>query len=502
MIKKWGFFKSRSLPTEFGALWLLRITMVVPLVLSLAFQPLFAYAQTPSPSPNMKELLAKYGKPCNIPFEKQTPAIKEQCSAIKMAKTTIGIESAKMAISTAALIALITLTATAPINPGAIAACNGLGYGVMASNTAMDIGGIVANAKEKKKLEQSLDASSIMTPLTGRAAGILMQQLLGKNMTKKAAQDAANKAAVEASSKGTQAVTEASNKATKEAVKSVCKGHAISVGFDLLGITTSLTTAIMAKQSAQKTVDELGKSLSETTEIDPRIPSFNNGLTHTGSSKVNMPSAVVENVESKDDGSAGSDAAKAALNALGVSKQANQLLSKALGQDLAKFAANAPTDPSKMSNYVSGALGLGSAGAAAIDRTKDKLQEIAKKNGLLEKLGMGYASVGKNAPSSDSSDPDFNKMMKDMMKALNPGEEESAQNAGEDPAEAAFRRMELLPPEKIEANKDISLFARIGFRYRKALPKVDELNWAIPENQSAGNPRLPAQDSQSGQSRR
>jgi MFS family permease len=35
---------------------------------------------------------------------------------------------------------------------------------------------------------------------------------------------------------------------------------------------------------------------------------------------------------------------------------------------------------------------------------------------------------------------------------------------------------ELLPPEKIYANKDISLFARIGFRYKKNINNVEQLS--------------------------
>jgi hypothetical protein len=50
------------------------------------------------------------------------------------------------------------------------------------------------------------------------------------------------------------------------------------------------------------------------------------------------------------------------------------------------------------------------------------------------------------------------------MNQLNPDQKK---NAKEDPAETVFRKLDLLPAEKIEASKDISLFARIGYRYRK-----------------------------------
>jgi hypothetical protein len=40
-------------------------------------------------------------------------------------------------------------------------------------------------------------------------------------------------------------------------------------------------------------------------------------------------------------------------------------------------------------------------------------------------------------------------------------------------AEAVFRKLDLLPVEEIQQNKDISLFARIAYRYRKNSNNLD-----------------------------
>ena len=65
------------------------------------------------------------------------------------------------------------------------------------------------------------------------------------------------------------------------------------------------------------------------------------------------------------------------------------------------------------------------------------------------------------------------------MGKLNP---EAAKDAKVDPSEQVFRQLELLPADKIEANKDISLFARVAFRYRKNTSNVDQLNWSAAQS--------------------
>ena len=113
-------------------------------------------------------------------------------------------------------------------------------------------------------------------------------------------------------------------------------------------------------------------------------------------------------------------------------------------------------------------------------------KELKSTESLVQKYrgsdsGAVYASKGSKSSSSEKSgDLDFNKMMEGMLKQLNP-DGEKAPVAGKDASEAVFRRLDLLPADKIEGNKDISLFVRIGYRYRKKLPGIlDDL----PEAQS------------------
>jgi hypothetical protein len=87
--------------------------------------------------------------------------------------------------------------------------------------------------------------------------------------------------------------------------------------------------------------------------------------------------------------------------------------------------------------------------------------------------GASYASKGSlpDSKSGGAGEMDFSKMMESVLKQMNP-EEISAGKSKENANEAVFRRLDLLPPDKIEANKDISLFVRIGHRYRKKTPSI------------------------------
>ncbi|NDG86205.1 MAG: hypothetical protein EBX52_14345, partial [Proteobacteria bacterium] len=69
--------------------------------------------------------------------------------------------------------------------------------------------------------------------------------------------------------------------------------------------------------------------------------------------------------------------------------------------------------------------------------------------------------------------PDFNKIMGDLLKQMNP-EAKDMKETKENPTEAVYRRLDLLPAHQIESNKDLSLFIRVGYRYRKKSTVFDE----------------------------
>ena len=162
-------------------------------------------------------------------------------------------------------------------------------------------------------------------------------------------------------------------------------------------------------------------------------------------------------------------------------------IAKALdGKDVGDFVKNAPQDAGAMPGYVANAMGLGTAGETAIKQATEEGQKIAEKKGLYNAPSSYVASSGGKA-AAEGPAPDFAKMMEDMMKALNPDMAAGEKKAPAAAAEQVFRQMELLPTEKLLQNRDISICARIGFRYRKSLEKVDQLNWAVQENSGAGS---------------
>jgi|GEM_PF-3070879 len=153
-------------------------------------------------------------------------------------------------------------------------------------------------------------------------------------------------------------------------------------------------------------------------------------------------------------------------------------MEKALGQNLGDFAkgfnGNTPQDAA---NYVGAAMGIPGGDVAKL---MDVQKALAKDTGALDKYEpMAYVHSGGGA-SAGVAAPDFGSLMSNMLKQLDPNAD-SKKN--EDPSALVFRQLDLLPPEKIVQSRDISLFARIGYRYRKHLDHLEHLNWAIPENQ-------------------
>lgn len=144
-----------------------------------------------------------------------------------------------------------------------------------------------------------------------------------------------------------------------------------------------------------------------------------------------------------------------------------KMLGKPLGDALKEFHSGKLGD---VEQALSSSLGLGAEGPGLFASLAKEGEKIAKELGL-EGRGGAYLSQSRKKTEHKDEDLDFSKMMGNLLGQLNPDQKTRPQ---EDPSEAVFRKLDLLPAEKIEANKDISLFARIGYRYRKKTPAITE----------------------------
>jgi hypothetical protein len=118
---------------------------------------------------------------------------------------------------------------------------------------------------------------------------------------------------------------------------------------------------------------------------------------------------------------------------------------------------------------VSNGLNLGPKGPSLVEKLMNDGTKLAREFAG-DRAGGAYVSRGKKEERKQD-DVDFSKMMNTLLGQLNPDPKDKTR---EDPAEVVFRKLDLLPADKIEASKDISLFARIGYRYRKKTPSITE----------------------------
>ena len=137
-----------------------------------------------------------------------------------------------------------------------------------------------------------------------------------------------------------------------------------------------------------------------------------------------------------------------------------KVMGRPMGDALKEFRSQGGGD---VARSVASNMGLGAQGPSMIKSMIAEAQKVAKELGIDQRGGV-YLSKGKKPSAPQGETLDFSKMMGNLMNQLNPDQKK---NAKEDPAETVFRKLDLLPAEKIEASKDISLFARIGYRYRK-----------------------------------
>lgn len=114
------------------------------------------------------------------------------------------------------------------------------------------------------------------------------------------------------------------------------------------------------------------------------------------------------------------------------------------------------------------ASALSGASPAGMEKLMKASEEAVQKNALAGKgAKSGPAAKSKSKNSPDPKDPNYDKLLKDMMDKLANGNPAAPTDAQ---AELQERQMDLMTAEQIEARSDISLFHRVAFRYkRKAL---------------------------------
>lgn len=126
-----------------------------------------------------------------------------------------------------------------------------------------------------------------------------------------------------------------------------------------------------------------------------------------------------------------------------------------------------------MANYISGTIGGDPSILAQSMKDHEKMAMSAGgdlSSSIGSPLTYNRSSGGSVSRSRGGSDFDFNKLMSGMLGSLNMGKGTDQKTGA---AEAVFRKLDLLPVEEIQQNKDISLFARIAYRYRKNSNNLD-----------------------------
>jgi hypothetical protein len=390
----------------------------------------------------------------------QTKAYCDQARSGKIAK---GYNVAKEVVMTVATAALVIAGATGYGS----ALCPAISYGASAAGMGLDIVSSIKLKNVSSALIGTLTTvgTTLATSKTSISDAFAKDKFKNLNQSKatdaKAQKSACFTAAV---STGIQAVTaelgrESSKKAEDTALQSVKDLVAARNG-------TGSGFVVGGAVGAEHDIGNTAKSAAKDAVADDTGCSSENGNNYLKCLGKN--DAQIAAITNSPD----------AMNAL-----ESNLGGKSLGDVVKDYKGNSSGD---LANYVANAMGAGSTGADALSKALDASKTAAIDSDLY-KPGSYVAS--NNKTEAPAADMDFNKMMESMLKSLNP--DGTDKKAGEDPSLIVFRKLDLLPADKIEANKDISLFARIGYRYRKKSEDVEHLNWATESNQAA-TARAPA----------
>lgn len=252
----------------------------------------------------------------------------------------------------------------------------------------------------------------------------------------------------------------------------------------MMGLTgaTSVVSAVSSKNSEDALVDS-AKNVKDASKVS--VTSLRTSQVNANQQHANNPTSAPTNNTSSDpcanqSGNAwlscfGNNHNSPEIMALSNSPEfLNQMQKSLKGKSLGDFVKGYD-GKSDLASYVAGGLGVSPALVAGVMKNNEKM---AKDTNYMDKYSPITYARGGAKPSVGGGGLDFSKLMAGMMGKLDPkGKDEK-----KDPSELVFRQLELLPADKIYANKDISLFARIAFRYRKNTPNVEQLNWAREEN--------------------
>ena len=271
----------------------------------------------------------------------------------------------------------------------------------------------------------------------------------------------------------------------KEKAKAICVKSSITLG---INAGLAVWEGIDAK-SIQKMKIQDAKNAVYTSNTTTRIENQSFGSSTGGASNSGAGATAAEAPKQKSDKSCDSAVGNAyltctfqgtnaapAISALIGDNRLNNIIGRMTGGktlgDLARGFKGEPSG-SAIGNYVGSAFGFPSSVSNALAKHFEGIEKSFTKDRPVFTMA-NYSSKGSSHSDSKagaSGDLDFSKMMEGLLKQMNP-EEASTAGAKEAPGEAVFRRLDLLPPDKIEANKDISLFVRIGYRYRKKTPSI------------------------------
>ena len=420
------------------------------------------------------------------------------CAQWKLSKAAKKVGLTELVVETVAA-AVATTMAVADNIPWITAegklVCMGLNLAVPASTMLMDKNNAMKNAQTVGKF---VAGASQIVGAFGLASTAIMGAMQQQGsaaataaMTAATASDQAATTAVQTQdaaagcAPSTGSVTTATDAAkaaekTKQR-KSTCVATAVMLGLQAgiagVGIGVAGKTERIAREAAEGFSAQNGQNVGGTYNMTTTGGSAG-GMTvpasESGLSASNGGTTASSSCDQKS-GDSFLTCVKPEFSAITSGTQAGQLLQNALGgQPLGDFAKGFQGDnPADVAAYVAKGLNMGPNGASALAKLSDLQNEIAGDLGPQ----VAYRSVASKA--SVAPDMDFGKVMSDMLKQLNP---DAAKAAPKDPSELVFRQLDLLPADKIEKNRDISLFARIGYRYRKNLSNVEQLNWSEEEN--------------------
>ena len=333
--------------------------------------------------------------------------------------------------------------------------CTATSIGATAAGIGYDIYGktIINDTKEKynQARDQSLDVMSFM-PLVTSLTPLL-------------------------TSEGTKVATEVGTKAAEKGASKWlgCAISAIMLGLE--GGTSSMSSSNLEKAEAKAIEDAksiqnaVNGSVTAFAQVNPTQQDLAKPPTSTGIAS--NKSASIDSCANKNGnqylscvGNVSPEVAALSNSPEFLSQMQKSLHGKNLGDFVKGYKGNSNAD---LASYVASGLQVSPSLVEAVMKNNDKLAQAAG-----DKFRpMGYARSTGAKPSLGGEDLDFGKMMSGLMGKLNPTADGKKEKT--DPSELVFRQLELLPADKIQANRDISLFARVAYRYRKNASNVDQV---------------------------